>query len=307
MNKLLIITGATAAGKTNLSIELAKNINGEIISADSMQIYKDMNIGTAKAGIELRNEIPHHLIDIITPDMEYSVSLFQEDADKAINEIRSRNKTPIIVGGTVLYIKALLEGFMLPDIEPDYELRKHLNSLAKTEGTQQVHNILKEKDPALADKLHPNDLRRVIRGIEIFEQTGKTKTYYKKMQKKKPPRYSAVKFAVKRDRKNLYKRINQRVDIMLDRGLIGEVENLLNKYDLSKTAKQALGYKEIIEYLNKEISLEEAVNTIKKRTRHFAKRQLTWLRKEKNLIELNAEKNSPREMQEKIIDIIKEK
>ncbi len=306
MNKLLVITGPTAAGKTDLSIKLAKVLDGEIISADSMQIYKNMDIGTAKADKKIRRTITHHLIDIITPDKDYSVSLFQEDADRIIKDIRKRNKIPIIVGGTVLYIKAVLEGFMLPDIEPDYKLRKKLNNLAKSEGTEHVHSILKEKDPKLAEKLHPNDLRRVIRGIEIFEQTGRTKTYYKKIQQKKPPRYNSVKFAVKRDRKNLYNRINQRVDLMIEDGLIDEVKYLLNNYDLSKTAKQALGYKEIIAYFDKKISLEEAINNIKKRTRHFAKRQLTWLRKEKNLIELNADKNSPEEMKNNIIDIIKE-
>ncbi|RCW51491.1 MULTISPECIES: tRNA (adenosine(37)-N6)-dimethylallyltransferase MiaA [unclassified Halanaerobium] len=306
MDKLLVITGPTAVGKTDLSIKLAEVLNGEIISADSMQIYKDMNIGTAKADKKIRSTIPHHLIDIITPDKEYSVSLFQKDADRIIEDIRARNKIPIIVGGTVLYIKAVLEGFMLPDIEPDYKLRKKLNYLAKSKGTEHVHSILKKRDPKLAEKLHPNDLRRVIRGIEIFEQTGRTKTYYKKMQKKKPPRYHSVKFVVKRKRKNLYNRINQRVDFMIESGLIDEVKYLLDNYDLSKTAKQALGYKEVIEYFNKKISLKEAINNIKKRTRHFAKRQLTWLRKENNLIELNADKNSPEEMKNNILDIIKE-
>lgn len=305
MRDLAVLTGPTAVGKTELSLELAEKINGEIISADSMQIYKEMDIGTAKASAEERKRIKHHLIDIVKPDEDYSVSRFQEDADKAIEEIKKREKFPLLVGGTHLYIKAVLEGFMLPEIEPDYELRQNLEKLAEKEGTQKVHAVLAEKDPQTAEKLHPNDIRRVIRAVEIYEQTGKTKSKFKKEQEKRPPRYNAYKFALIRSRDNLYQRINKRVEIMMDHGLLKEVKYLLNNYNLSDTAQQALGYKEIISYFNGEISLKDALEQIKKRSRHFAKRQLTWLRKEEGLIVFDIEKEEKNLILSEMTAIIK--
>lgn len=305
MKDLIVLTGPTAVGKTELSLDLAKSIDGEIISADSMQIYKDMDIGTAKATNKERKIVNHHLIDIIDPDEDYSVSRFQEDADKAIKRIKERGKIPLLVGGTHLYIKAVLEGFMLPDIEPDFDLRQDLEEIADKKGTEEVHSILAEKDPETAEKLHPNDIRRVIRAIEIFEQTGKTKSQFKKEQEKRPPRYSANKFALIRSRENLYQRINKRVDIMMDNDLLEEVKFLINNYNLSDTARQALGYKEVISYLDGKISLEGAVEQIKKRSRHFAKRQLTWLRKEKGLIVFDIENEDRDIILEEMIAIIK--
>ena len=291
MRDLTILTGPTAVGKTDLSIKLAKKINTEIISADSMQIYKGMDIGTAKVSQAERKEVKHHLLDFVSPEEDYSVSKYQDDCDQAIKKIKNKNKIPLLVGGTHLYLRAVLEGFMLPDIEPDYELRQSLEKLADKKGTEAVHKILAEKDKKTADHLHPNDLRRVIRAIEIYQQTGNKKSYYKKKQKERPPRYSAYKFALIRSRENLYNRINKRVDNMLKNGLIEEVKALIDKYDnLSDTASQALGYKEIISYLNGEIELEKAIYEIKKRSRHFAKRQLTWLRKEEELIVFDIEK-----------------
>jgi tRNA dimethylallyltransferase len=306
MRDLVVLTGATAVGKTELSLELAAQIEAEIISADSMQIYKEMDIGTAKASEAERNEIQHHLIDFLSPEADYSVSQFQDDCDQLISDIKAKGKTPFLVGGTHLYLRAVLEGFMLPEIEPDYELRNQLEKLAEAQGTEAVHRILAEKDTVTAEKLHPNDLRRVIRAIEIYEQTGKTKSYFKKQQKQRPPRYSAYKFALIRSRENLYQRINKRVDLMMETGLLEEVKSILNKHDnLSDTAHQALGYKELISHLKGNISLEEAVYEIKKRSRHFAKRQLTWLRKENDLIVFNMEKESKEEILNNMLKLIK--
>lgn len=306
MRDLVVLTGATAVGKTELSLELAAEIGAEIISADSMQIYKEMDIGTAKASKAERNKINHHLIDFLSPQTDYSVSQFQDDCDQAISDIKAKGKIPFLVGGTHLYLRAVLEGFMLPEIEPDYKLRQSLEELADEQGTEAVHQILAKKDQITAEKLHPNDLRRVIRAIEIYEKTGKTKSYFKKQQQQRPPRYSAYKFALIRSRDNLYQRINKRVDLMIEAGLLEEVELLLEKYDsLSDTAHQALGYKELISHLKGEISLEEAVYEIKKRSRHFAKRQLTWLRKEDDLIVFNIEKERKKDILSTMVKLIK--
>jgi tRNA dimethylallyltransferase len=306
MKDLIVLTGPTAVGKTELSLKLAQKIEAEIISTDSMQIYQQMDIGTAKASEAERKRIKHHLIDFLSPEADYSVSQFQDDCDQAIAEIKSRSKIPMLVGGTHLYLRAVLEGFMLPEIEPDYELRQKLEKMAEAQGTEAVHQILAKRDLKTAKKLHPNDLRRVIRAIEIYEQTGKTKSYYKEKQKERPPRYSAYKFALIRSRENLYQRINQRVEQMMEAGLLKEVQSLLNKYqNLSDTAQQALGYKELISHLKGEISLEKAVYEIKKRSRHFAKRQLTWLRKEDDLIVFNIEDENKEEILTTMLKLIK--
>ena len=306
MKDLIILTGPTAVGKTELSLKLAQKIEAEIISADSMQIYQEMDIGTAKASAAERKQVKHHLIDFLSPEADYSVSQFQDDCDRVITEIKAKGKIPMLVGGTHLYLRAVLEGFMLPEIEPDYQLRDSLEKMAAAEGTEKVHQILAEKDPQTAEKLHPNDLRRVIRAIEIYKQTGKTKSFYKKKQNERPPRYSAYKFALIRSRENLYQRINQRVDLMMKAGLLEEVKTLIERHhNLSDTARQALGYKELISHLNGEISLEEAVYEIKKRSRHFAKRQLTWLRKEENLIVFNIEEENKEHILEIMLKLIK--
>lgn len=306
MRDLIVLTGPTAVGKTELSLKLAEKADAEIISADSMQIYKEMDIGTAKASAAERDQIKHHLIDFLSPEADYSVSQFQDDCDQAVREIKSRSKIPMLVGGTHLYLRAVLEGFMLPEIEPDYELRQKLEDLGETEGTEAVHQILAKKDPKTAKKLHPNDLRRVIRAVEIYEQTGKTKSYFKKKQQEREPRYTAYKFALIRSRENLYQRINQRVDQMMEAGLLKELQSILNRYpNLSDTAQQALGYKELISHLKGEISLEKAVYEIKKRSRHFAKRQLTWLRKEDNLIVFNIEDEDKDNILKTMLKLIK--
>ena len=277
---LLIILGPTAVGKTELSIRIARKINAEIISADSMQIYKDMDIGTAKASTEIREEIPHHLINEISPEKKFSVAEFQARVDQLIPKIIDRGNWPMMVGGTGLYINAVVDGFMLPEMEPDKELRSKLQKEAKEKGNEYVHDKLKEIDPDLAEKLHPNDLRRVIRGIEIYQKTGKTKTYYRKKQEKRPPRYNALKIGLTRKREELYQRINKRVDLMMEDGLLDEVKELLANYNPGKTARQALGYKELIKYLDREIELKEAIRLIKRDTRHLAKKQLTFFRRD---------------------------
>ncbi|MEJ6950543.1 tRNA (adenosine(37)-N6)-dimethylallyltransferase MiaA [Natronospora cellulosivora (SeqCode)] len=300
---LIVITGPTAVGKTSLSIKIAKKINGEIISADSMQIYKKMDIGTAKISKEEQKEIKHHLLDIVDVDYDFSVAEYQEYVDKLIPEIIKRSSIPILVGGTGLYINAIVEGFLFPQMPNNLKLREVLEKEAKEKGNLFVHEKLKKIDPELANKLHPNDLRRVIRGIEVYEQTGKTTTFYKKKQEETPDRYNALKIGLSRNREELYQRINKRVDIMIKDGLIEEVKDIIDSgYDLGSTALQGLGYKEIINFLNGKYPLEEAVRILKRDTRHFAKRQLTWFRRDKNIKWFNLSKNN----QENIyIDIIK--
>ena len=282
--QILALVGPTAVGKTKLSLRLAQDLKGEIISADSMQIYKGMDIGTAKASREERDLVPHHLIDIVDPDEEFSVADFQEEVDELIPKIDQQGKLPMLVGGTGLYVKSVIEGFIFPDMEKDWDLRNRLEEEAEEKGTEYVHDKLKEIDPKLADKLHPNDLRRVIRGIEVYRQTGKTSTHFKEKAKERPPRYDAVKIGLFREREKLYERINKRVDQMIDQGLIEEVRSLYQQgYDLELTSMQALGYKQLINHFEGEYDLEEAIRLIKRDTRHFAKRQLTWFKRDDDI------------------------
>lgn len=278
---LLVILGPTAVGKTELSLKIAQETDGEIISADSMQIYKEMDIGTAKVSEIDQKSIKHHMIDILNPDFNFSVADYKEKVDKIIPEIIKRDHLPILAGGTGLYIKAVIDGFLFPDMNKDYELRKKLKEYADKYGNKYIHNKLKKIDPQLAENVHPNDIKRVIRGIEVYKQTGKTLTHYKKLQKKRPDRYNALKIGLKRNRQELYKRINKRVDIMLEKGLIEEVKKLLNNgYNISSTAMQGLGYKEIIGYLEGEYDLKEAIRILKRDTRRFAKRQISWFKRD---------------------------
>ncbi|MFW5992327.1 MAG: tRNA (adenosine(37)-N6)-dimethylallyltransferase MiaA [Halanaerobiaceae bacterium] len=303
---LPVILGPTAVGKTGISLTVAKNLEAEIISADSMQIYRGMDIGTAKVDKVNRKNIPHHLIDIIDPDQEFSVADYQQKVDKIIPDIYAQNKIPIMVGGTGLYIQAVIEGFILPEMEKDEELRQNLRKEAKEYGNEYVHNKLKEIDPTLAEKLHPNDLRRVIRGIEIYFQTGKTKTYFVKKQAESDNRYRALKIGLKRNREELYRRINDRVDAMIEAGLIEEVKEIRENFNnISKTAGQALGYKEIFAYLEGDYSLQEAIRLIKRNTRHFAKRQITWFKRDENILWFNLTDLSRTEVINKITTFIK--
>ena len=284
-----VIGGPTASGKSNLAVELAKRINGEIISADSMQIYKDMNIGTAKITPEEMQGINHYLIDFVSPDERYSVSSFKKDAEKAIEAILAKGKVPIIVGGTGLYIDSLILGIEFQDEKIDTEYRESLNKIAEEQGLQKLYNMAQAIDPVAMKKISENDKKRIIRVLEIYHKTGKTKTEQELESRKSEIKYNYKVFAITMDRQVLYEKIEKRVDKMIEQGLIDEVQGILNKYQKFPTAMQGLGYKEVVEYLENKTTKEEMVEKIKKETRHYAKRQLTWFRKNKNIIWLNGE------------------
>lgn len=284
-----VIGGPTASGKSKLAVELAKKINGEIISADSMQIYKEMNIGTAKVSKEEMQGIQHYLIDFVSPNERYSVSEFKKDAEKAIEKILVKGKTPIVVGGTGLYIDSLIYGIEFQDEEVDFEYREKLNKLADEEGLENLYKKAEEIDPEAMKKISVNDRKRIIRVLEIYHKTGKTKTEQEAESRKQELKYKYKVFAITMEREKLYERIEKRVDIMIEQGLIEEVKNIINKYQEFPTAMQGLGYKEVVEYLKGICTKEEMIEKIKKETRHYAKRQLTWFRKNKETIWLNGE------------------
>ena len=284
-NPLLIIVGPTAVGKTEFSLSLAQEIRGEIISADSMQIYQRMDIGTAKPSFREQAMVKHHLIDCIPPDQEFTVADYQKQVDELIPIIRERGAIPMLVGGTGLYVQAVTEGFMFPEMETDWAFREEMHQLAEARGTQAVHDLLREVDPELAEKLHPNDLRRVIRGIEVFRQTGQTTSYFQKRAQAEPPRYNTIKIGLTRPREELYERINLRVDAMIEAGLLKEVADLLALgYSPDLISMQGLGYKEIVTYLTGQATLTDAVDLLKQNTRHFAKRQITWFKRDAEIV-----------------------
>ena len=287
--KVIVICGPTASGKTALSIELAKRINGEIVSCDSMQIYKDMNIGTAKPSIEEMQGIKHYMIDIISPDERYSVADYKKQVKEAIKEIISKGKVPIVVGGTGLYVDSLIYEINYPEIEFDEKYREELKKRLKEEGLNILYEEAKKIDEEAIKKISPNDKKRILRILEIYHATGKNKTEQEKESRKTPVEFDYKVFALNMDREKLYDRINKRVDIMIENGLIEEVENIYKKYNKFPTAMQGLGYKEVVQYLEKRLTKEEMIEKIKQETRKFAKRQLTWFRKNKETIWLNAE------------------
>jgi tRNA dimethylallyltransferase len=288
MEKVIVICGPTASGKTALSIELAKKINGEIISADSMQIYKDMNIGTAKPSEEEKQGIKHYLLDFVSPDERYSVAEYKKDAKQAIKEILNKGKTPIIVGGTGLYVDSLIYEIEYNDIEIDENYRNELEDIIQKEGLEKLYKMAIDIDAKAMEKISPNDKKRIMRVLEIYKATGKTKTEQEEESRKNPPEYDYKVFALNWERNQLYERINRRVDIMIEQGLIEEVENILKKYNKFPTAMQGLGYKEVVQYLNGDYTKEEMIEKIKMETRRYAKRQLTWFRKNKQTIWLDA-------------------
>ena len=288
-NKVIVICGPTASGKTALSIELAKRINGEIVSADSMQIYTDMDIGTAKPTEEEMQGIKHYLIDVVLPSQRYSVADYKKDAKKAIKEIIDKGKNPIVVGGTGLYIDSLIYEIEYSNIEFDENYRKKLEEEVQKEGLEKLYEKAKKIDPQAIEKISKNDKKRILRILEIYNATGKNKTTQEKESRKKEPEYDYRVFALNWDRETLYNRIEKRVDIMINNGLIDEVEEILKKYKEFPTAMQGLGYKEVVKYLNGEFTKEQMIEIIKKDTRHYAKRQLTWFRKNKDTIWLNGE------------------
>ncbi len=287
---IYVIGGPTASGKSKLAVELAKRINGEIISADSMQIYKGMNIGTAKLTKEEMQGIKHHLLDFVSPEERYSVANFKTDAKIKIEEILKKGKTPIIVGGTGLYIDSMIYGIEFQDEKIDKEYREELNELAEKEGLERLYEEARKIDPEAMKKISINDKKRIIRVLEIYHKTGKTKTEVEKESRKNEIKYNYKMFAITMNREKLYERIEKRVDQMIEQGLIEEVQSILNKYHKFPTAMQGLGYKEVVEYLENKLTKEEMIEKIKKKTRHYAKRQLTWFRKNKETIWLDGEK-----------------
>lgn len=286
--KVVVICGPTASGKTSLGIKLANRINGEIISCDSMQIYKDMDIGTAKPTQEERNAAKHHLIDFVSPSERYNVAEYKKDAETAICRILEEKKEPIIVGGTGLYLNSLVYGIDYPDIETDLEYRKLLESRVQKEGLDALYQEAYKIDSQATSKISQNDQKRILRVLEIYHVTGKTKTELEEESRKGHIKYDYRVFVLNMEREKLYERINKRVDIMIELGLIEEVENLLNKYNDFPTAMQGLGYKEVVEYLQKKITKDEMIEKIKQESRRYAKRQITWFKSYKNAIWLDA-------------------
>ncbi len=284
---VIVICGPTASGKTALSIELAKKINGEIVSADSMQIYKDMDIGSAKVTKDEMDGIKHYLIDIVSPDERYSVADYKKAAKAAIKEILEKSKIPIIVGGTGLYVDSLIYEIEYNNIKIDEEYRQLLKSIKENEGLEKLYEMAQEIDPEAMKKISKNDYKRISRVLEIYHETGKTKTQQEAESRLKEIPYNYKVFAIDYERKKLYDRINKRVDIMIENGLIKEVQNLLNKYEEFPTAMQGLGYKEVKQYLENQISKEEMIEKIKQESRRYAKRQITWFKKNDNTIWIN--------------------
>ncbi|GAA0298185.1 tRNA dimethylallyltransferase [Gracilibacillus halotolerans] len=275
--KLVVIVGPTAVGKTALSIEIAEKYNGEVISGDSMQIYRGMDIGTAKITEEEKKGIPHHLIDILSPNEDYSVAQFQKDVQAAIRSISSRGKLPILVGGTGLYIQSVLYDYQFSKQQRDEAIQEKIEQELEKYGVNHVYKRLKEVDPEQAQKIHPNNTRRLIRALEVYEQTGLTLSEYQKKQSNEM-QFDAFLIGLEMDRVLLYDRINQRIDLMMEQGLLDEVEGLLNNTNENAQAMKAIGYKEFIPYFRGEQSLEETVELLKRNSRRYAKRQFTWFK-----------------------------
>ncbi|MEC0239485.1 tRNA (adenosine(37)-N6)-dimethylallyltransferase MiaA [Paenibacillus dokdonensis] len=281
--KLLVLVGPTAVGKTKLSIELAKELNCEVISGDSMQVYREMDIGTAKINQDEMQGIPHHLIDIHSPDEPYSVAEFQEQSHQLIQEIHARGKLPFIVGGTGLYVESVCYDYQFAQVGEDKAFRDEQAAFAVEQGAEALHAKLKAVDPVSAEKLHPNDQRRIIRALEIYHLTGVALSAQLEGQTRESP-YQLCLVGLTMDRQMLYKRIEARIDEMLTQGLVEEVSSLLEKgYGTDLVSMQGLGYKQIISYLQGRESLDEAVMILKRDTRRFAKRQLSWFRHMKDI------------------------
>lgn len=284
MKPLIILTGPTAVGKTALSIQLAKSVGGEIISADSMQVYRHMDIGSAKVTRDEMEGVPHHLIDILEPWEEFNVTLFQKMAKEALEEIYKNNRIPIVAGGTGFYIQALLYDIDFKENGEDKAIRTELQALGREKGGEYLHDLLRKIDPEAALEIHENNQKRVIRAIEYYRQTGKRISEHNKRERSKESPYDFLYYVISTDRPRLYERIDRRVDLMVDHGLVDEVRRLKEMGCTKEmVSMQGLGYKEILNYLEGTCTLEEAVFTIKRDTRHFAKRQLTWFKRERNV------------------------
>ena len=287
MKPLIIITGPTAAGKTNLSVRLARAIGGEIISADSMQVFRHMDIGSAKITEEEKRGVPHYLIDVLNPDEEFNVAVFQKMARDAVNTIYSHGNIPIVTGGTGFYIQALLYDIDFTDNGEDSSIREELELLGREKGGEYLHDLLHKIDPDAAGEIHPNNKKRVIRAIEFFRQTGEKISEHNRREREKSSPYNFLYYTVNMDRETLYQRIDRRVDLMMEQGLVEEVKKLKEMgCTRNMVSMQGLGYKEILDYLQGDCTLEEAVYILKRDTRHFAKRQITWFKRERDVRDL---------------------
>ncbi len=290
-NKIIAVAGPTASGKTALAVEIAKAVGGEIVSCDSMQIYKGLSIGTAKPDADEMQGIPHQMLDFVEPERRYSVADFVEDARACIDDILRRGKIPVIAGGTGLYMDSVLNNISFADFDSDPNFREEMQRKAETEGNDAVHALLQKADPEAAEKIHPNNVRRVIRALEVCKVTGKTFTQVN-LESVRDAVYDALIIGIDRDREQLYERINLRVDIMLEKGLLAEVKELWEKgIGADTTAMQAIGYKELIQYLEGRCSYDDAVEKIKMESRRYAKRQLTWFRRNPDIVWFNADED----------------
>ncbi len=289
LKKIIAIAGPTASGKTALAIEIAKRFDGEVVSCDSMQIYKFMDVGTAKPDKDEIKAVKHHMIDIMHPSEKCSVADFVRLARGCIDDIIGRGKLPILAGGTGLYMDSVLENIVFDDFGSAPDFRAEMQKLADTEGAEAVHCLLMEKDPEAAEKIHPNNVRRVIRALEVCHLTGKTFTQVN-LESRREPLYDALILGIDTDREILYDRINMRVDKMMDNGLLEEVQTLKNMgIDRDTTAMQAIGYKEMLEFIEGRATVDEAVEKIKMESRRYAKRQMTWFRRNEKIQWISAE------------------
>ncbi len=283
MDKLIVLTGPTAVGKTELSIKLANKINGEIISADSIQVYKNLDIGSAKITIEEMQNVKHYLVDVLNPTEDFNIYIFKEMAKKAIKEIQAKGKIPIIVGGTGFYIQSVIYDTSFSK-EDNSIIREELEQIARIKGNEFLHNELKKIDKVSAEKIHPNNVKRIIRAIEYYKLNNRPISQHNEEESIKEAVFNTKYFVLNDKRELLYDRIDRRVDKMIELGLVDEVKSLMDSgLDSTYNSMQGIGYKEIIEYLDGKCTLDEAINNIKKNTRHFAKRQLTWFRREQNV------------------------
>ena len=280
---LVVIFGPTASGKSDLAVKVCREIGGEVVTADSMQVYKGMDIGTAKPDLDEMQGIPHHMIDVAEPTEDYSLARYVEEAGAVIEKVWQRGKIPVLAGGTGLYIDTLINGTVLSETDKDEEYRQSLYEMAEKKGNEYVHNLLKEVDLKSAENIHPNNLKRVIRALEFYKTSGIPQSEHIQKAEKAETPYNTFKFGISVDRDVLYDKINRRVDIMFEKGLVEEVEALKNRgIDERYTSMQAIGYKEVLLYLKGELAFDEMSELLKKVTRNYAKRQNTWFKREQN-------------------------
>ncbi len=277
---VMVIVGPTAVGKSNLALEMASRLDGEIVSADSAQVYRHLNVGTAKPSLSEQERIKHHLIDIIDPDVQFSVAHYQKLALKAIPEVLSAGKLPIIAGGTGLYVRSITDAYVFSSSGRNRRLREELNGIARDRGSEYLHRQLAKHDPQSAMKIHPRDKRRIVRALEVYHSEGRQISKQWQETRKQSPRYRFVIIGLTRDREELYRRINRRTDEMMENDFVGEVRNLLLRYPKDAPGLQVMGYRQLTDYLEGKLALEEATEIIKKETRNYAKRQLTWFRRD---------------------------